>query len=73
MNVEHRYCEDQTTRQGGEPALAILPAVGRAPADDVIGVVNRFQEGIQVRLGPGLDRGGYEDQRQVRFLERATQ
>jgi len=74
MDVEERDGEDPTSRQGTQPALSIFPAAGhRAPANDVVGVIDGFEQRIKVGLGPGLLRGGRQDQRQVGSLQTTGQ
>jgi hypothetical protein len=68
MNIENREGENQTPRKRGKPALDIPPATSRAFADDVVGLVNRHKEGIQMRARPRLQRCRYQDQRQLSSL-----
>jgi hypothetical protein len=69
MDVDQRYREDQAVRQTIQPAFPPLPASGRPTADDVVAVVDRLQERLQVRLCPGLSRRGDQDQRMARALQ----
>jgi len=73
MDVEQRDGEHQTSRPSAQPAPSIFPTARRPPADNVVSVVDGFQQRIKVRLGPGLLGGGQEDQRQVRPLQTTTQ
>jgi hypothetical protein len=48
MHVQERNGEDQPPRKRGEPAPGMFPAADRPSADDVVGLVDRLQERIQM-------------------------
>jgi hypothetical protein len=60
VDVDQRNREDQPARQTADPPHHPGPGPRRPPAHDVIAKVDRLQQGLKMRGGPGL--GGRRDQ-----------
>jgi hypothetical protein len=73
VDVAQRDGEHQAPRPRRQPSPAALPAPGRPSADDVIAVVNRLQERIQMGLGQGLRGRRDQHQRPLRAGQAAGQ
>jgi hypothetical protein len=62
VDVEQGDGEDQPPRQSEKPAFPPLTASGRPTAEDMVAVVDDFEQRFQVGRGPGLLSGGHQDQ-----------
>jgi len=64
MHVAQRHVEDQPPQKRSPEADPAAAAPVGATADHVVTVVDGLQERLQVLHGPGLERRGYEHERQ---------
>jgi hypothetical protein len=60
MNIRHGNSENQLRNAILDPAPNPPEAGFRTITDDVVGLVDRLQERIQMRAGPAFRRGGHE-------------
>jgi hypothetical protein len=69
MDVMQRHGEDQAPGECPEPARPALAAAGRPATDDVVTMVDGFQERFEVGGRPRLTGGRHQDQRQTRAVQ----
>ncbi len=63
MDVLDRHGEDQLPGEPAEPAEQAREKRLLTRADDVVAVIDRREQGVEVLFSPGLARGGHEHQR----------
>jgi hypothetical protein len=69
VDVLDRHREDEPPGEPAEPARQPHGQAILARADDVIAMVDRLEQGIEVGRGPGLARRGHEHERRDGPLE----
>jgi hypothetical protein len=65
MDVAQRDREDQAAGPGRQPTRPTCPALRGPAADDVVAVVDRLEQGLQMGLGPRLLGRRHQDEREV--------
>jgi hypothetical protein len=71
VDIKQGDGEQEPLGQGSQPALPSRPGARRAPANHVVAVVDRLQEGLQVAPGPRLGCSRHEHKRQARTFQGA--
>ena len=69
VDVAYRDREDEPPGDRQEPSPPSFASAGRPASDDVIAVVDRLEERLEVRLGQGLLGGRHQNQRESSTLE----
>jgi len=64
IQVQDGDGENQPPPEGSNPSSGGLDAAHPPPANGVVAVINRLQEGIEMLVGPGLGSGRQQDQRE---------
>jgi len=67
MDVKNGNREDQAPSQTADPTCYPAPGPGRPSADNMIGPVDGFEEGLEMSRRPGLDgrRDQHEGMREI--------
>jgi len=69
MDVMQRHGEHLAPGECPEPARPALPAAGRPATDDVVTMVDGFQQRFEVGGRPRLAGGRHQDERQTRPVQ----
>jgi hypothetical protein len=70
VHVEDRNREHKASDQARQPAAGLYQRFRRSPAEDVVGVVDRFQQSLEMRRGGRLHGGAKINDRLRDGLER---
>ncbi len=63
VHVVHRYGEDELPRKPAEPAADAVEKPLPTRAHDVVALIDRLEQGVEMLSRPGLARGRHEHQR----------